>query len=190
MDAEVIRNTLAALAAEEERLVDAIKRADVRLAQVRSAITALTALETDQPPEFDGKLADAIRTILKKFPNALSPVEVRDEVKAIGYDLAKHTNAMATIHGVLKRLAETKDVKAKELKDGTRYYWVGEPRRTRTFADFVQPRTIENIADITAKYQRAVGQIGSNPIFDQADKINEAIEQMNRVVANLPKFTK
>jgi hypothetical protein len=127
MDPEQVARMIAALAEEEESLVDGMKKADVRLSQVRSARAALVALESEEPIQFDGNMADACRTILKKNAGrSLSPLEVRDELKAIGYDFSqhKHGNIMAVIHSVLKRLAESGEVKTKEAKDGsTRYYW-------------------------------------------------------------------
>jgi hypothetical protein len=110
MDQETVREMIAALTAEETSLVDTIKKTDLRLTQVRAAREALQVLESDEPIEF----------------------EVRDQFKGIGYDTSPHTNILASVHSVLKRLAdaksEQKDVKAVDAKDGsgTRYYWAGE----------------------------------------------------------------
>lgn len=128
MDTDQTRRMIEALAAEEAALVDAVKKADVRLAQVRAALAALLVLEGDEPVQFEGKLADACRVVLKKHAGAsLSPLQVRDELKVIGYDISKdnHSNIMASIHSVLKRLKESGEVESKEAKDGsgTRYRW-------------------------------------------------------------------
>lgn len=132
MDPDQIRQMIAALAAEEDTLLETMKKTDVRLAQIRAARASLTALESDEPIVFEGKLADGCRAVLKKNGGrSLSPLEVRDELKAIGYDFSQHEhgNVMASIHSVLKRLAKPSgDVKSKEIRDGsgTRYWWVGE----------------------------------------------------------------
>jgi hypothetical protein len=126
--------TLSELMAMEESLIDAIKQAEVRLARVRTAKAALEALVSDEPVEFDGSLADACREVLKRTAGkSLSPVQIRDQLKAVGYDPAtiKHGNVMASIHGVLKRMAgPDKDVRVKQAKDGSgaRYWWAGPTR--------------------------------------------------------------
>lgn len=81
--------------------------------------------------EFDGKLADACRIVLKNVgQKSLTPTEVRDAVKALGYDLSKHTNQMAAVHSVLKRLKDAGEVDTKEWKQAPgqrRYYWLTKP---------------------------------------------------------------
>jgi hypothetical protein len=133
-----IEATIAALIVEEAGLLEAIKAAEVRLTRVRTALTALEALTTDEPIEFDGKLSDACREVLRRsIGKSLSPMEVRDGLKTIGYDISpdKHKNIMASVHAVLKRMAESdKSVKSKDAKDGSgkRYWWAGDrPAQTR-----------------------------------------------------------
>jgi len=127
MDTKNVEEMIAALLAEEQYLSDVMKKADIRLARVRHARMALVALESEEPPEFEGKLADAIRAVLKNNPQrSMSPVEVRDSLTAIGYETSKHKNPLASIHSVLKRLVESGDANSKEAKDGsgTRYWWI------------------------------------------------------------------
>lgn len=125
------------LDAQDRELSDTINKALETVAvaaerqrKVRAALDALTVVHTEEPAEFDGKLADAIRTVLRNTTNSMSPTEVRGAIVEIGYDTSKHTNILASIHSVLKRMADSpsKEVKSKERKDGsgTAYTWVGE----------------------------------------------------------------
>jgi hypothetical protein len=120
-----LKDVIARFTNEEQTILDEMKRLDVRLAKIRHARAALTALESDEPPEFEGKLADACRAVLKaNAGRSLAPMQVRDALKALGYDLSQHNNEMASIHSVLKRLADSGPVKPKPKSDGsTRYYW-------------------------------------------------------------------
>ncbi len=42
----------------------------------------------------------------------MSPIEIRGALEQGGYDLSQHANALASIHGVLKRLAEGGEVES------------------------------------------------------------------------------
>ena len=40
----------------------------------------------------------------------MTPMDVRDRLESIGFDLTKYTNSLAAVHTVLKRLNESKEV--------------------------------------------------------------------------------
>lgn len=135
-----LKAMIAAFTAEDESLAETIRKADLRRAKVRSILALLTTLDSDAQPKFTGKLADAIRAVLKQNSDkSMSPTEVRDAVKALGYEHPDEANLIAAIHGVLKRLHESRDARTKTGKDGaTRYQWLGENQRPTapvTFAD-------------------------------------------------------
>jgi hypothetical protein len=95
---------------------------------VRTARASLTALTNDEPSEFEGKLADAIRTVLKAKRRSHVPTEIRDLVKGIGYVFREDSNQMAAVHGVLRRLVDSGYASTKTLKDAPtviRYFWSG-----------------------------------------------------------------
>jgi hypothetical protein len=92
------------LDAQEAQLVTLIEKATRQLAQVRQAKAALAGEGDDEPIAFEGKLADAIRTVLIASDRSFVPTEVRDAVKALGYTFKEGSNEMAAVHGVLKRL--------------------------------------------------------------------------------------
>ncbi|MCU1311590.1 MAG: hypothetical protein JWO20_2715 [Candidatus Angelobacter sp.] len=57
-------------------------------------------------------LTDAVRNVFKSaLPSKnFTALEVRDELQAMGYDITKYGNVMASIHSVIKRLID-KDIK-------------------------------------------------------------------------------
>lgn len=56
--------------------------------------------------------------MLKGAGRAMTPMEVRDRLNAIGFDLARYTNSLAAIHTVLKRLHEAGEVLFVERQKG------------------------------------------------------------------------
>src|SRR5579872_2394249 len=123
-----ISQVIKALDDQERALLGEGKKIEFRLQQVRTARMALVALVREEPVEFDGKLIDACRVVLlERQGKALSPTEVRDRVKRLGYDFSGHPNEMAAVHGVLKRLVEYREADTKEQKGqaGKRYFWIG-----------------------------------------------------------------
>ena len=128
MTDKAIDEAIAALDAQETSILDEFPRLEVRLSQIRTAKAALLALKNEEPAEFDGSLADACRLVLQSIGRkSLHPTEVRDAVRALGYDITKHDNQMAAVHSVLKRLKESGEVDTKELRQTPgqkRYFWV------------------------------------------------------------------
>lgn len=124
--AQQVRDMRAALEQEERQLNEALKQLQVRLSRVRAVLAPLAALDSEEPVEFEGGLADAIRTVLMSKEASFVPTHVRDLVKAMGYAFPEGSNQMAAVHGVLKRLEQSGAVKTKEWKKQpgvTRYYW-------------------------------------------------------------------
>lgn len=185
MDGKDLDKMLADLAAEEETLTDVIKKADVRLARVRAARASLLALTDEEPPEFDGGLADACRTILKSNANrSMSPLEVRDALKGIGYDASKHTNLMASIHSVLKRLVQSNEAKSKEAKDGsgTRYTWL-DSRTSKTVRVGGVPFTYIDtnaMKALTDSYAQMVGSMKTGGFAEQLERLTQDIEKIKK----------
>ena len=69
-------------------------------------------------------ITDACREVLRSAGKSLAPLEVRDALVARGVDLSAQSNAMASIHAVLKRLHEQGQVRVVTSKDGgTLYKW-------------------------------------------------------------------
>ena len=77
-------------------------------------------------------LADACREILKQNPQYRTARGIRDSLIGSGYDITQHTNPLASVHSVLKRLAEKGDVEELEAEGKTRYRWKGESAQSAT----------------------------------------------------------
>src|SRR5688572_1103345 len=108
---EACQTRLNALDGERVELLEEMKR----LQQAISAITPLAAEHpedalnkflTEYTPDADSGLADAIREVLNTSQRYMTAIEIRDVLEASRYDLAQHSNALASIHGILKRFDE------------------------------------------------------------------------------------
>jgi hypothetical protein len=151
-----LTDAITALNEQETAIVAGMQKFEARLSQVRTARASLLAMESEEPIAFDENLTEACRTVLRSSTDSFSPTEVRDKVKALGYDLSKHDNQMAAIHGVLKRIVESGDAKTKEAKDGsgTRYFWVGSSSEHRP-----KRRPIEALIEAANSTQAAWGTV-------------------------------
>ena len=131
-DPEIV-TVIEKLKLQYEDALETCRRADARATQLKAAITALEAASAEEPLVFTGSLADACRIVLRGTTQPMSPTEVRDGVKGIGFHLSslKHDNPMASIHSVLKRLVESGDAEKIDHKDGTRYRWTGRAQTER-----------------------------------------------------------
>jgi hypothetical protein len=97
------RRALDAACREYEQLARERAGLDRRLAQLHETIGALTRLCGDTPTVPWG-LTEACRVVLQRGGRPLSALEVRDRLRAIGFDLSRYANDLAAIHTVLKRL--------------------------------------------------------------------------------------
>lgn len=75
----------------------------------------------------DSGLADACRHVLRIAGKYHTPKQVRDILSSsTNYDLSKHPNPLASIHGILKRFAESGEA-ASVTKEGTTSFKI-EPK--------------------------------------------------------------
>jgi hypothetical protein len=180
-----IAKTIAGLKAHEEDLVATIKAAQATLVRVRAAREAMELLAAPmQPAEFEGKLTDACRLVLRRNKGkGLTAMEVRAGLKEIGYTMPVRKNQMAYVHAVLKRMAEPgKDVREQTLQGTKHYSWVGqEPVLELT----TNPPTITASANAFAevfKQHRAALELGptlgemfkQHPLADLQEKFKQA----------------
>jgi hypothetical protein len=70
---------------------------------------------------------DTIRQLLRANRDGFTPTELRNALTAAGFDLSSQSNAMASIHSVLKRLKKSREVvSVQELRNDdyeTVYKW-------------------------------------------------------------------
>ena len=72
------------------------------------------------PPGF----TDSVRHVLRNVPSqALTAKKVRDLLRGAGFDLSSYTNPLASIHTILKRLAERGEVVVSESNGELQYRW-------------------------------------------------------------------
>jgi hypothetical protein len=121
---EALRVRLDSLDAEREEIVNEV-------VQLEQAIKSLSPLASDRPLEKINallienaaglNLADACREVLKKNDRYMTPIEIRNTLDASNFDLTTYSNPLASIHGVLKRMAESGEIEKHE-KGGTTLY--------------------------------------------------------------------
>jgi hypothetical protein len=131
MSKDEYRRALDAAVREYEQL--SAERADLdgRLSQLRHSIAALTKLCGYEPSVPLG-LTDACRLVMRNAVVPLTALEVRDRLAAIGVDLAKYSNPLASIHTVLKRMQEGGEIVARDRD---------KHPTSRTAYAFILPRT-------------------------------------------------
>ena len=116
------------LADIQETALEAIKQEIIDLERLLIAVAPFTSgmkiIVTDIAI-VDGvaqlSLAGAIRKILEHNPQWRTPRGVRDSLQASGYDLTQHNNPLASIHGVLNRMAASEGIERTEINGKTRF---------------------------------------------------------------------
>jgi hypothetical protein len=122
------RQALDAAIREYEQLGQQRRDIDKRLAQLAQTIGTLNRLCGFAPTVFWG-LTDACRVVLRGAGHPMTPVDVRDRLEAMGFDLSKYASSLAAIHTVLKRLKDAGEIRYVTLGSGTfAYEWQRPPR--------------------------------------------------------------
>ena len=125
------RNDLGAAYKEREAL-------ERRIAQLRQTVVTLGAMVGDKPVnEFgwavsrNSNLTEAVRNVVVASFAPLDATEIRAVLVDLGYRF-QTTNALASIHSVVKRLVEQKELTVvRRVKDGKpsreSAFWFGDP---------------------------------------------------------------
>ena len=124
------------------------QEAERRIVLVRQSLQTLAGLCESEGVEFtpsteasylleNSTLADEIRTILKAaWPEFMRPRHIKFALERLGHDLALYQNPQATIHMVLKRMAESGEVQETSLpRDGKKTYRLTGPNPTGSRPD-------------------------------------------------------
>jgi|SRR5579872_1697084 len=122
MTADEYAGALERAVAEYEQLGAERRRIDDRLAQLTQTISTLSRLVGLEPTVPFG-LTDACRLVYRNAGIPLSPTEVRERLRAIGFDLSHYSNEMAAIHTVLRRLNESGELRAMAVPGKQIYTW-------------------------------------------------------------------
>jgi hypothetical protein len=117
MSTDHYRRALDAAAREYEQAMADRAALETRIAQLQQTIGTLTRLCGFEPTVQWG-LTDACRTLLRAAGRPLTPIEMRDRLASVGFDLSRYSNALAAVHTTVKRLAESGE--AAPVDDETR----------------------------------------------------------------------
>lgn len=130
---------------------------NARITKIRRGALALSSLAGEEPqkvkvdyphlfPELipsDTGLTDAVRKVLQASDSYMTPVKVRAALQSTGYDIDRYKNILASIHTILKRLTEAKEVIQGADNDVTAYKWrkvvpgnSGDPKPTLEIPHF------------------------------------------------------
>lgn len=120
------RDALDAAVREYESLGEQRRAIDKRLAEVAQTIGTLSRL-IGLTPTVPLGLTDGCRLVLRAGV-PLTPVEVRERLAGIGFDLEKYASELAAIHTVLKRLNEAGEIRLLARGPGkSAYLWNNPP---------------------------------------------------------------
>ncbi len=110
MTQEDYRRALETAAREYETLGAKRREIDQRLAELGQTIGTLTKL-LGLTPTVPMGLTDAVRMVVRGAGVPMTPVEVRDRLQAVGFDVSKYTNDLAAVHTILKRLNDAGELR-------------------------------------------------------------------------------
>jgi hypothetical protein len=124
------RDVIDAAQADIDLKRETVEKRILQLQQTIASLSELTgetvfskALSRSLHGKIDNlKLADALRKVLQSANKYWTPIEVRDALLLQSYDLSGYTNALASIHAVLKRLHESGEVARIASADGKAMY--------------------------------------------------------------------
>ena len=139
MEQQTYKKSLEAAKAEMAELLRKRNDLDSRIGKLAPVIEYLSALcdqelpppDFPMPSELDLGLSDAIRLAFKSVaPEPLTPTEVRDKLRASGFNLDKYANELPPIHNTIIRLLKNGEIEESVPKrDGKAYRWVSSLKR-------------------------------------------------------------
>ncbi|HZR25142.1 MAG TPA: hypothetical protein VFA59_16220 [Vicinamibacterales bacterium] len=115
------RRALESAIREYEELGAKRRDIDQRLAELAQSIGTLSKL-LGLTPTVPLGLTDAIRMIVRGSGVPMTPVEVRDRLHGIGFDVSKYTNDLAAVHTILKRLNDSGELRFIPREGGKHQY--------------------------------------------------------------------
>ncbi len=110
MTTDDYRRALETAIREYEALGQQRQDIDKRLAEVAQTIGTLSRL-CGLVSTVPIGLTDACRLVVRGAGVPVTPTDVRERLKAIGFDLSKYVNDLAAIHTILKRLNESGELR-------------------------------------------------------------------------------
>jgi hypothetical protein len=104
------RRALEAAVREYEALGEQRQQIDRRLAELAQTMSTLSRLCGIVPTVSVG-LTDACRLVLRGAGLPMTPTEIRERLKAFGFDTNRYTNDLAAVHTTLKRLNDAGELR-------------------------------------------------------------------------------
>ena len=120
------RRALDAATREYEALGEKRRDIDQRLAELAQTMATLAKL-LGLTPTVPMGLTDAIRLVVRGAGVPMTPVDVRDRLAAIGFDMSKYVNDLAAVHTILKRLNGAGEVRFVPRSPGKHQYTWNRP---------------------------------------------------------------
>ena len=122
------RRALETAIREYEALGEQRQDVDKRLAEVAQTISSLSRL-CGLVPTVPMGLTDACRLVVRGAGLPVTPTEVRERLRAFGFDLSRYSNDLAAIHTILKRLNQAGELRfIARGSDKPAYIWNRPPR--------------------------------------------------------------
>lgn len=134
MNDQDYRHALDAAVKEYETLGAQRRDIDRRLAELSQTIGTLSRL-LGLTPTVPLGLTDAVRLAVRGAGMPITPVEIRDRLVAIGFDLSKYTNELAAVHTILKRLNDAGEIRFVPRSSGKHQYVWNHAVRTVVVPD-------------------------------------------------------
>ena len=126
MTHEDYRRALESATREYEEFGAKRQAIDKRLAELAQTIGTLSRL-IGLTPTVPLGLTDAVRLVVRGAGVPMTPVEVRDRLHGIGFDVSKYSNDLAAVHTILKRLNESGELRFVARGVGAHHYTWNRP---------------------------------------------------------------
>lgn len=139
MTQDEYRKALEAAAREYEALGAERQRIDKRLSELAQTIATLSRL-VGLVPTLRWGLTDACRTVVRNAGVPMTPIDVRDRLRGIGFDLSRYANDIAAVHTTLKRLNDAQELRMVGAPgvDKAAYVWNRPPKAAMLGPDATQ----------------------------------------------------
>jgi hypothetical protein len=132
------RRALETAIREYETLGEQRRQIDGRLAELAQTIGTLSKL-LGLTPTVPMGLTDAIRLVIRGAGVPMTPIEIRDRLQAIGFDVSKYANDLAAVHTIVKRLNQSGELRFIPGGPGKhRYTWNRPTTRIALGPDIVR----------------------------------------------------
>lgn len=132
---ESYKTALDAAIREDQELGEQRRDIDKRLAELAQTIGTLSRLLGHVPTVPMG-LTDACRLVTRAGV-PMTPIEVRDRLKGMGFDLSGYASELSAIHTVLKRLNEAGELRIVPRPSGKDAYLWQRPVRAVAISEEV-----------------------------------------------------